>query len=154
MKILLWLAVITSWGTVLKGHSIRKVENHWPTGSVYVGTHTHTHTSHLTSPHLTSPHLTSPHLTTPYLLVLFLWRTLLSARYVWKISHPHSLSLESRGAGIIWIGQIQTGKGKHGCRKVPSIQSEKKGTQIWLWRLGKGVSCVPVPVLGGCFNRG
>jgi hypothetical protein len=28
MNIILWLGVTTTWGTVLKGHSIRKVENH------------------------------------------------------------------------------------------------------------------------------
>jgi hypothetical protein len=28
MSILLWLAVTTTCGTILKGHSIRKVENH------------------------------------------------------------------------------------------------------------------------------
>ena len=28
VKIILWLEVSTTWGTVLKGHSIRKVENH------------------------------------------------------------------------------------------------------------------------------
>ena len=30
-KIILWLGVTTTWGTVLKGCSIRKVESHWYT---------------------------------------------------------------------------------------------------------------------------
>ena len=29
MKKILWLVVTTTWGTLLKGHGIRKVENHW-----------------------------------------------------------------------------------------------------------------------------
>jgi hypothetical protein len=28
-KLILWLSVNTTWGTVLKGLSIRKVEKHW-----------------------------------------------------------------------------------------------------------------------------
>lgn len=30
MKIIVWLVVTTTLGTVLKGHRIRKIENHWP----------------------------------------------------------------------------------------------------------------------------
>ena len=33
MIIILWLGVIATWGTVLKGHSIRKVENDCPGAS-------------------------------------------------------------------------------------------------------------------------
>ena len=34
-EILLWLGVTTTWGTVLKGHSIRKVEKHCSRGYFY-----------------------------------------------------------------------------------------------------------------------
>jgi len=30
MRIILWLGVATTLGTILKGCSVRKIENHWP----------------------------------------------------------------------------------------------------------------------------
>jgi hypothetical protein len=34
MKIILWLGVTTTGGTELKGHNIRKAENHWVRASM------------------------------------------------------------------------------------------------------------------------
>jgi hypothetical protein len=36
MKIILWLRVTMAWGTVSKGHSIWKVENHWSRVTIVV----------------------------------------------------------------------------------------------------------------------
>ena len=47
-KIMLWLGNNTTWRTALKGHSIRKVENHWSSPSANVHKDTGKNTQKLT----------------------------------------------------------------------------------------------------------